>query len=180
MRFPLQVLPSLKLIAKAPENRPKPNRRVVFQPSIFRGYVSFREGNLFKFHTWEWLNLLVDLIPLQASPRKSETNHLWRLTLARSIRLIIQRLRMKHSSLREYISFISIFFSTPFARSPMAAQLISADRTSVLADAKGCWNFMKFHCESQLISPFKASNHWNVRMIYMKGCLSWYRRSEIL
>ena len=28
----------------APENRPKPNRKVVFQPSIFRGYVSFREG----------------------------------------------------------------------------------------------------------------------------------------
>ena len=30
--------------ANAPENRPKPNRKVVFQPSIFRGYVSFREG----------------------------------------------------------------------------------------------------------------------------------------
>ncbi len=44
-RFQLQ-LPSLKLTAKAPENRPKPNRKVVFQPSIFRGYVSFREGNL--------------------------------------------------------------------------------------------------------------------------------------
>ncbi len=28
----------------APENRPKPNRKVVFQTSIFRGYVSFREG----------------------------------------------------------------------------------------------------------------------------------------
>ena len=31
------VLPSLKLTANAPENRPKPNRKVVFQPSIFRG-----------------------------------------------------------------------------------------------------------------------------------------------
>ena len=29
----------------APENRPKPNRKVVFQPSICRGYASFREGN---------------------------------------------------------------------------------------------------------------------------------------
>ena len=28
----------------APENRPKPSRKVVFQPSICRGYVSFREG----------------------------------------------------------------------------------------------------------------------------------------
>ena len=28
----------------APEKLPKPNRKVVFQPSIFRGYVSFREG----------------------------------------------------------------------------------------------------------------------------------------
>ena len=27
----------------APENRPGPKRKVVFQPSIFRGYVSFRE-----------------------------------------------------------------------------------------------------------------------------------------
>ena len=31
----------------APENRPKPNRKVVFQPSIFRGEnVSFREGTI--------------------------------------------------------------------------------------------------------------------------------------
>ena len=30
-------IPSLKLTANAPENRPKPNRKVVFQPSIFRG-----------------------------------------------------------------------------------------------------------------------------------------------
>ena len=30
----------------APENRPKPNRKVVFQPSICRGYVSFRECTL--------------------------------------------------------------------------------------------------------------------------------------
>ena len=40
-------IPSLKLTANAPENRPKrSNRKVVFQPSIFRGeHVSFREGN---------------------------------------------------------------------------------------------------------------------------------------
>ncbi len=30
-------IPSLKLTANAPENRPKPNRKVVFQPSICRG-----------------------------------------------------------------------------------------------------------------------------------------------
>ncbi len=39
-----QDLPSLKLTAKTHKNRPKPNRNVVFQPSIFRDYVSFREG----------------------------------------------------------------------------------------------------------------------------------------
>ena len=41
-------LHSLKLTAKAPENRPKPNRKVgTIQPSIFRGEnVSFREGNI--------------------------------------------------------------------------------------------------------------------------------------
>ena len=38
---------SLKLTAKAPENRPGPNRKVVFQPSIFRCYLSFREGSFF-------------------------------------------------------------------------------------------------------------------------------------
>ena len=32
------------LTAKAPENRPGPKRKLVFQPSIFRCYVSFREG----------------------------------------------------------------------------------------------------------------------------------------
>ena len=31
----------------APENRPGPKRKLVFQPSIFRGYVSFREGMFF-------------------------------------------------------------------------------------------------------------------------------------
>ena len=29
-----------------PENTPGPKRKVIFQPSIFRGYVSFREGIL--------------------------------------------------------------------------------------------------------------------------------------
>ena len=32
-------------IAVAPENKQGPKRKVIFQPSIFRGYVSFREGN---------------------------------------------------------------------------------------------------------------------------------------
>ena len=35
-----RILPETNV---APENRPKPNRKVVFQPSICRGYVSFRE-----------------------------------------------------------------------------------------------------------------------------------------
>ena len=41
-------LPSLKLTAPAPENRPCPKRKLVFQTSIFRCYVSFREGNPLK------------------------------------------------------------------------------------------------------------------------------------
>ena len=32
----------------APENRPGPKRKLIFQPSIFRCYVSFREGTLWK------------------------------------------------------------------------------------------------------------------------------------
>ena len=32
----------------APENGPGPKRKIIFQPSIFRGYVSFREGNFLK------------------------------------------------------------------------------------------------------------------------------------
>ena len=39
-RFYGDTLPETNV---APENRPKPNRKVVFQPSICRGYVSFRE-----------------------------------------------------------------------------------------------------------------------------------------
>ena len=40
-----QTTPTLPETNIAPENRPKPNRKVVFQPSIFRGeHVSFREG----------------------------------------------------------------------------------------------------------------------------------------
>ena len=41
-------LPFLKLTAKAPENRPGPKRKLAFQPSIFRGYVSFRECKVFR------------------------------------------------------------------------------------------------------------------------------------
>jgi len=33
----------------APEKLPKPNRKVVFQPSFFRGYVKLPAGNLFIF-----------------------------------------------------------------------------------------------------------------------------------
>ena len=36
---------SLKLTAKAPENRPGPKRKLIFQPSIFRCYVSGTETN---------------------------------------------------------------------------------------------------------------------------------------
>ena len=32
-----------------PENRPKPNRKLIFQPCIFRCYVSFREGKVLLF-----------------------------------------------------------------------------------------------------------------------------------
>ncbi len=35
---------SLKLTSKAAENRPGPKRKLVFQPSMLRCYVSFREG----------------------------------------------------------------------------------------------------------------------------------------
>ena len=45
----LSFVHSLKLTANAPENRPKRPKRKrsysnIFQPSIFRCYVSFREG----------------------------------------------------------------------------------------------------------------------------------------
>ena len=33
-----------------PENRPKPKRRLIFQPSFFRGYVKLRESNLLICH----------------------------------------------------------------------------------------------------------------------------------
>ena len=36
----LGYLPLLKLIANAPENRPKPKRKLIFQPSIFRFELS--------------------------------------------------------------------------------------------------------------------------------------------
>ena len=35
----------------APENRPSQKETIVFQPSIFRAYVSFREGNCLTFLT---------------------------------------------------------------------------------------------------------------------------------
>ncbi len=39
------LVPSLKLTAKAPQNTPKPKRKVASQPPVFRYYVSFRECN---------------------------------------------------------------------------------------------------------------------------------------
>ena len=33
-----------------------PKRKLVFQPSIFRGYVSFREGNIFSRYVWGWFS----------------------------------------------------------------------------------------------------------------------------
>ena len=41
------VSPSLKLTAKAHENRVSQRETIIFQPSILRCYVSFRDGNLF-------------------------------------------------------------------------------------------------------------------------------------
>ena len=46
--FPMnwsERLHSLKLTANAPENRPGPKRKRIFQPSIFRFYISFREDS---------------------------------------------------------------------------------------------------------------------------------------
>ena len=46
-------LPSLKLTAKAPENRPSQKETILFQPSIFRcENVSFREGSPQKNLVW--------------------------------------------------------------------------------------------------------------------------------
>ena len=38
----IDTLPETNIFA--PENRPKPNRKVVFQPSIFRGKVAVQGG----------------------------------------------------------------------------------------------------------------------------------------
>ena len=44
-----------------------PNRKVVFQPSIFRGYVSFREGNTSQiYHQNRWRNLLQCVVVKQS------------------------------------------------------------------------------------------------------------------
>ena len=60
-RFPPKnELPSLKLTAKAPENSPSQKETIVFQSSIFRCYVSFREGIMFNnFHVERSKNLLL-------------------------------------------------------------------------------------------------------------------------
>ena len=54
------VVASLKLTAKAPENRPGPKRKLVLQPSIFRCKlaVSFREGSIFFGQVSLWMKLV--------------------------------------------------------------------------------------------------------------------------
>ena len=45
---------------KAPENRPGPKKKPVFQPSVFRCYVSFREGIFFfGWHRFMWLSCVL-------------------------------------------------------------------------------------------------------------------------
>ena len=44
--FDLKV-PSLKLTAKATESRSSKTRKFIFQPLIFKGYVSFRDGSMY-------------------------------------------------------------------------------------------------------------------------------------
>ena len=39
----------------SPENRPGPKRKVVFQPSIFRGHVSFGECKSVFYNLWIFL-----------------------------------------------------------------------------------------------------------------------------
>ena len=53
-------LPSLKLTASSPlKIGLDPNRKVVFQPSIFRGYVSFREGSLIMSHVFLFATIYI-------------------------------------------------------------------------------------------------------------------------
>ena len=48
-------LPSLKLTANAPVDRPGPKRKIIFQPSIFRcENVSFRECNYWRYTYFHW------------------------------------------------------------------------------------------------------------------------------
>ena len=56
----VKKVPSLKETAKAPENRPFQKETIVFQPSIFGCYVSFREG-ICLFFFWGVLNTSVSL-----------------------------------------------------------------------------------------------------------------------
>ena len=44
----LSVLNTLPETNSSPMKIGLPNRKVVFQPSIFRGYVSFREGSIYQ------------------------------------------------------------------------------------------------------------------------------------
>ncbi len=53
MRWWRLLLTLPKTNQNAPENRPKPNRKVVFQPSIFSENVSFRECTGFFLVSWE-------------------------------------------------------------------------------------------------------------------------------
>ena len=77
-------LPSLKRTANAPVDRPGPKRKIIFQPSIFRCYVSFRECN-----HWRYTNFSLNhhygeankgrkplLHPLRASQKVTSFLHL--------------------------------------------------------------------------------------------------------
>ena len=46
----------------APENRPGPNRKVVCQPPLFKGYVSFRECTNIMNEIWHILITLQNMI----------------------------------------------------------------------------------------------------------------------
>ena len=64
-KAPKKLVPSLKLTANAPGNRPGPERKLVFQLSVFTCYVSFREDNPLSMNyphaSWDW-----HIYPLQS------------------------------------------------------------------------------------------------------------------
>ena len=58
-----KIIHSLKLTNIAPENRPGPKRKLIFQPSIFRGgNVSFREGICLQLGAYFRVHLIAFLL----------------------------------------------------------------------------------------------------------------------